>query len=180
VGDAESLRGASVGHSHRIAPIASDIPTEPLSTSRTSTRALTLPSQTFAPTPCVRALALDGQGDALLRRPGTARIREGGRSLQDLEIPSDGVRAQRHRVRRLVAEVGTEPALHFLGPSCPFEAVVDDLVAVDLAQGEVARLRMREVEPAHARPGPHGERLGDPHAGVLLDVEELQSAPFSV
>ncbi len=47
------------------------------------------------------------------------------------------------------------------------------MVAVDLAQAEIARFRVSEVEPAYARAGPHRERLRDQHAGVLLHIEQL-------
>ncbi len=62
----------------------------------------------------------------------------------------------------------TSVTAHFLA-GC----VVGDLVAVDLAEREVARFGMREVEAADAGAGPHGEGLGDLHAGVGFDVEQL-------
>ena len=50
--------------------------------------------------------------------------------------------------------------------------IVGDLVAVDLAEREIARFGMGEVEAADAGAGPHGEGLGDQHAGVGLHVEQ--------
>src|ERR1700723_3663432 len=86
-----------------------------------------------------------------------------------------GVRAS---VRRLVAQIGTEPALYLLGRHALTASVVDDLVAVDLPEREVARFRMGEVEAADARAGPHGEGLREEHAGALLHVEELPQRPL--
>jgi hypothetical protein len=74
--------------------------------------------------------------------------------------------------RRVVVQVRAEPALD-LGYGHAFAlGVVGDLVAVDLAEREIARLGVGEVEAAHARSGPHRKRLGNHHAGVGLDVEQ--------
>ena len=64
-------------------------------------------------------------------------------------------------VHRVVVQVRPEPALDLGDAHALALGVVGDLVAVDLAEAEVARLGVGEVEPAHARAGPHGERLGD-------------------
>src|SRR5436190_1285084 len=74
--------------------------------------------------------------------------------------------------RRVVAEVGAEPALGFLERHALAGVVVDELVASQLADAEVARRRVPEVEAADAGPRPHRERLGQHDAGVPLDVEE--------
>ena len=74
--------------------------------------------------------------------------------------------------RGIVVEVGAEPAFDFGDGHALALVVVGDLVAVDLAEGEVARLGVGEVEAADAGAGPHGEGLGDLHAGVGLDVEQ--------
>ena len=73
---------------------------------------------------------------------------------------------------RVVVQVWAEPALD-LGHGHAFALViVGDLVAVDLAEREVARFGVGEVEAAYAGAGPHGEGLGDQHSGVRLDVEQ--------
>src|ERR1700761_434096 len=60
-------------------------------------------------------------------------------------------------------------------------AVVGDLVEADFAEAEVAGLGMSEVEAADAGAGPHGERFGDEHSGVGLDVEKApESSLFGV
>ena len=73
---------------------------------------------------------------------------------------------------RVVIQIRPEPALDLGDGHALALGVVGHLVAVDLAEGEVARLGVGEVEAADARAGPHGERLGDQHAGVRLDVEQ--------
>src|SRR5476651_1191007 len=52
--------------------------------------------------------------------------------------------------------------------------VVRDLVALDLADREVARIRMREVEAAHRGGGQHREGFGELHVGVPPGVEQLE------
>ena len=83
--------------------------------------------------------------------------------------------------RRVVVQVRPKPALDLSHGHAFARRVVRDLVAVDLAEREVPGLGVREIEAAHARAGPHRERLGDQHAGVLLDVEQLpERALFGV
>src|SRR5487761_2576403 len=48
---------------------------------------------------------------------------------------------------------------HILAPR-----IILDLIASNLADGEVLRLRMREIESAHRRRGPHGVALGQRNA----------------
>src|ERR1035441_8784887 len=56
--------------------------------------------------------------------------------------------------------------------------IVEDLVAADLADGEVFRLRVGEVQSADTRAGPHGAAFGQLDAGVLFRVEQLPEGPF--
>src|SRR6185503_12632543 len=47
---------------------------------------------------------------------------------------------------RFIVQIGSEPFLDFRDRHCLAPRVVLDLVAADLADGEVARFRMRQVE----------------------------------
>src|SRR6185312_2907157 len=79
---------------------------------------------------------------------------------------------------RVVAEVGAQPALD-LGDRHPLAGVVvDDLVAPELADREIAGGRVGEVEAAHAGAGPHRERLGQLDAGRALHVQQLPERPL--
>src|ERR1700677_3760982 len=78
-----------------------------------------------------------------------------------------------HLYRRIVVQVRTEPALDFGHDHALALGIVGHLIAVDLAQAEVARLRGRKVEATYAGAGPHGEGLRDQHAGVLLHIKQL-------
>src|SRR5437773_2174660 len=74
----------------------------------------------------------------------------------------------------LVAQIRREPALR-LGPrQARARCVVGDLVAIEAADGEIARIRVREVEARHARRGPHRIVLGerDPDSGRVEQREE--------
>ena len=51
---------------------------------------------------------------------------------------------------RIVVQIRPQPALHFFAAHALPHLVVGNLVAVDLAQAEVPRLRVRKVEAAHA------------------------------
>src|SRR5205807_1232475 len=74
---------------------------------------------------------------------------------------------------RAVVQVGGEPAFDG-GDIQTFAAgVVGHLVALDLADREVARLRMRKVESADRTAGIHRERFGQKHSSVRLDIEQL-------
>src|SRR5487761_1617399 len=80
--------------------------------------------------------------------------------------------------RRIVVQVWTEPALDFRYIHRFALVIVDDLVAVDFAEDEIARFRVGEVESADAGAGPHGERLGDLHAGVGFYIEQTPERAF--
>ena len=78
------------------------------------------------------------------------------------------------RSARLVAKIRCEPSFdlghsHALTPS-----VVFDLVARDAIDGEVARVRMREVEAADRSGWEHGEVLRERDAGALLGGEQVE------
>src|SRR5215469_10722962 len=56
--------------------------------------------------------------------------------------------------------------------------VVGNLIAVNLAQTEVSRLRMGEVKATHARSGPHRKRLRDLNARVRANVQQMPERPL--
>src|ERR1700730_6573300 len=82
-----------------------------------------------------------------------------------------GVRAPAHPLR-LVAEIRPQPALRFFKREPLAARVILDLRAVDLADREVARLRMGDVPAAHRRGRVHGVGFGEADAGAALDGEQ--------
>ena len=64
-----------------------------------------------------------------------------------------GRAARRRRRAGIVVEIRPEPALDFLHGHSLAQMVVEHLVAIDLAEAEIARLRMREIKSADAEPG---------------------------
>src|ERR1051325_2895598 len=74
---------------------------------------------------------------------------------------------------RIIVQPRSEPAFHFGDWFAFARGEIGHLVAVEFADGEILRLGMREVEPADAASGPHGETLGEFDAGVRLHVEQL-------
>src|SRR6266403_2254793 len=74
--------------------------------------------------------------------------------------------------RRVVVQALPEPSLDFCHAHPLAFAIVGNLVAVDLTETEIARFRMGEVEPTHARAGPHRKGLRDQHSGVGLHIEQ--------
>src|SRR6185437_7371414 len=73
---------------------------------------------------------------------------------------------------RVIVEIGAKPALGLRDGEAFAGGVVLHLVAADLAQAEIARLRMREIEPADAGTGPHRERLRDLDTGRGLNIKQ--------
>src|SRR5262249_20041397 len=65
----------------------------------------------------------------------------------------------------IVAHVRSQPALGLVHADSLAPSVVLDLIARDPPDGEVARLRMAEIQPAHARRRQHRERLRQAHPG---------------
>src|SRR5262245_13731165 len=73
-----------------------------------------------------------------------------------------------------IAEVRPEPALGLFDRDPLACGVVLHLVEAEPADGEVARKRMREVDPADGGGGTHCERLGQRHARGVLGAEQLE------
>src|SRR5437762_14361223 len=72
---------------------------------------------------------------------------------------------------RLVAEIPRQPALRFFGRQPLAARVVLQLLAVDLADREVARLRMGDVPTADRGGRVHGGGLDESASGAALDGE---------
>jgi hypothetical protein len=51
------------------------------------------------------------------------------------------------------------------------------MVPINLLQALVPRLRMRKIQPSHARPRPHRKRLRT-HPDVLLHLQQVPQRPF--
>src|SRR4051794_2659076 len=68
----------------------------------------------------------------------------------DADQTGNALRCRGRRRLRVVAEVGREPALGLGDREALPAGVVGDLVAPDAADGEVPRLRMGQVDAAHA------------------------------
>src|SRR5512132_1283015 len=80
------------------------------------------------------------------------------------------------RTLALVVQVGGEPALDRRGLEALPPGVVLDLVALDLSDAEVLRLRTPEVVPAHRRRRQHGVALGESDARVGLRAEQVEQS----
>src|SRR5664279_105210 len=57
--------------------------------------------------------------------------------------------------RRVVVQVLTKPSLDLLHLHRLASGIVSDLVPVDLAEAEISRSRVSEIESTHARAWPH-------------------------
>src|SRR5688572_29635859 len=100
-----------------------------------------------------------------MRRRGTKAERAGWRKHHEQRSPypfsPEDVRAAaaaataRWRRGGVVVEVRAQPALDLLERHLLAQMVIQDLIALDLAEAEVARLRMGEIEAAHAGARPH-------------------------
>src|ERR1700720_3748726 len=73
---------------------------------------------------------------------------------------------------RIVVQVLAEPSLDLCYAHPLAFVIVGHLIAVDLAKAEISRFRMGEVEPTHARTGPHRKRLSNQHSSVRLHIEQ--------
>src|SRR5436309_14351433 len=93
-----------------------------------------------------------------------------------------GCRAAARRVRvlpeRLVIQVRREPPLDLLDGHPLAGGVGGDLAATDLADGEVARIGVGEVEPANGVRRVHGEGLGQSAAGRALGLVQYEQGPI--
>src|SRR5262249_42751883 len=82
--------------------------------------------------------------------------------------------------RGLVGEVGREPTLD-LFDGLPFAAcIARDLIFAKAADGEVPRLRTKEVQAADAGGGRHRRVFGQSHAGVARAYEREKRERFTV
>src|SRR5712691_6887959 len=90
---------------------------------------------------------------------------------------SPGSGLQRCYLLGLVGQVGPEPALGLGERDALAGAVILDLVESHAADREVARLRVVEVDAAHARAGDRRERLRQLHAGAL-GPQQPEELPF--
>src|SRR5947208_2540999 len=75
-----------------------------------------------------------------------------------------------------VGEVGRQPALDLFDRTPLAAGITGDLVVPDSADGEVPRLRMREIEAADARGRDHRGMVGQGEAGRggVEQVEQLE------
>src|SRR6185295_5390772 len=75
--------------------------------------------------------------------------------------------------RRVVTQVRRKPALHLLHGHALAPGIVLDLVAVDLADVEVARFGVGEIPAAHGRRRIHRVRLGELDACLFFGIQQL-------
>src|ERR1043166_95868 len=73
----------------------------------------------------------------------------------------------------IVIQIRPKPALDFGQRHAFAQVIINDLIAPNFSDGKIFRLRMGEVESAHAAAGPHCERFGEFDAGLALDVQQL-------
>src|SRR5438105_2857117 len=74
---------------------------------------------------------------------------------------------------RIVIKIRPQPPLDLTQRPSLTLAVILRLIAIDLANTEIPRLRMPEVNPADARTRPHCVRLRNHDAGLLLYIHQL-------
>src|SRR5689334_9886281 len=75
-------------------------------------------------------------------------------------------------------QIGAEPLLHIPQLHSFALMVINYLIAIELADGEVFRFRVGEVKAAYACAGPHGAALSQVNSSILLDVEKVPENPF--
>src|ERR1700678_1870140 len=73
---------------------------------------------------------------------------------------------------RIVVQVRPEPSLDLRYGHTLALVIVHDLIAFDLAEAEIARFRMSEIETAYARTGPHRKRFGNQHSSVRFHIKQ--------
>ena len=56
--------------------------------------------------------------------------------------------------------------------------IIGHLITVYLTEGEIARCRVREVEPAHTRTRPHCKGFREQHPGVGLNIQQTPERPL--
>src|SRR5260370_10526276 len=91
-------------------------------------------------------------------------------------IASSDIALARYAARRLVGEIGGQPAFHFLD-CLPFSpGVACDLVLAQAPDREVMGLGMREIQAAHACRRRHRRVLGpvDAEGRRIQQVEQLE------
>src|ERR1700735_936464 len=72
----------------------------------------------------------------------------------------------------LVAEQGRQPTFCFSQFETLALRIAQDLIAVDLANAEIVRLRVGEIKPAHGSSREHGKRLCQTDARGALRIQE--------
>src|SRR5436190_19050565 len=78
---------------------------------------------------------------------------------------------------RIVIEHRRKPPLGLLDAPAFAARVVLDLIALDLADAEVMRVRMAEIESRDRRAGPHREALGELHIDSLT-IDQAEQRPL--
>src|SRR5258706_1050775 len=89
-----------------------------------------------------------------------------------------GRRAGLRGLVRIIIKIGRKPAFHGAKVHLFAEMIIKDLVAINLADAEMLRLRVREIKSAHGTGGPHRVTFGELDAGVLLHVEQVPKDSF--
>ena len=81
-------------------------------------------------------------------------------------------------VSNVLPQIRREPFFHcgygFASPG----RVINCLIASDLPDPEIFRIRMRKIEPAHAGAGMHRKRLRQFHPCVVLCIEQIKERSF--
>jgi len=95
------------------------------------------------------------------------------RSVRGATRAANACLARGCRLGWIVPQPRAEPSFDFLQRHPLADMVVDGLVAAEFADCEVFGFRVREVQPAHAAAGPHGEAFSERHAGAPFHVEQL-------
>ncbi len=79
---------------------------------------------------------------------------------------------------RIVGQIRAQPTFGFREVHALAGRIVLDLVAIELADREIARCGMRKLQPADRRGRHHGLGFGQPNAGLGLDIEQFPEQVF--
>ncbi len=73
-----------------------------------------------------------------------------------------------------IAQIGGQPALGLVEPPSLAFGIVGHLVALELADAEITRIAMGEIEAGNGRRRGHRETFGQCHASSRPDIEQIE------
>src|SRR3972149_11731882 len=112
------------------------------------------------------------------KRPALAGSQRRGCRLFSARASPQLFRRLARNTHRIIGEWGREPFLADGEAPAFAPGVILDLIAVDAPDAEIGALRMRKIQSANRRPGPHGEAFGELHADRRFRAEQLEYRPL--